>query len=86
MPHVTLDDHADAALFSSLSYEQAKALKHPDVVCAVSGSEVRRWKVREFTADDTSQTFAVRLHEWPKLVFSVKANRLHKHSANVPSV
>jgi hypothetical protein len=86
LPTVTLDDAADAELLSDLSYDQAKQLKHADVVCALSGSEVRRWKASEVIADDATETFSVQLHEWPRIRVKVKSNRLHKHSSLVPSV
>lgn len=85
-PGYVLDDQADKELFSTLTFEQARALKHVDVVCAVPGSEVRLWRVSELTPDEDTQTFRVRLREWPRIVISVKAERLQKHSASVPCV
>jgi hypothetical protein len=86
LPSVTLDDNADRELLSALTFDQAKVLKHADVICKLSVSEVRRWRVRAMVANESTQTFAVTLHEWPRITVTVGANRLHRHSSIAPSV
>lgn len=86
-PAVSLDDAADRDLLSSLSFSEVAKLKHVDVVCRVSGSEVRLWRCSKVEADPATETFSVTLHEWPSLgSLTVRANRLRKHTAMEPCV
>jgi hypothetical protein len=86
LPTVTLDDNADRDLLSKLTFDQAKELKHADVICKLSVTEVRRWRVGTMSANAATQTFTVCLHEWPRITITVSANRLHRHSSIAPSV
>lgn len=82
-PQVILSDE-DKALFSKNTYAEAAALPHLDVICELKGQEVRRWRVSEVvSADPSTQTFEVRLKEWPRVVVRVPPERLHKHVSSL---
>ncbi len=79
VPEVILND-ADQPLFSNLTYAQAAALEHLDVICQLQGQEVKRWRVSEVVnSDPITQKFEVRHKEWPRVTVRVSPERLHKH-------
>lgn len=86
-PVVTLDDVADRELLSDLSFADILSCKHVDVVCSVAGSEARIWRTSEITPEPDTETFRVRLREWPSIEpFAVGCNRLRKHTSFEPCV
>ena len=79
-----MDVEGDVELFSTLSFEDVKRLKHVDVVARVSNRAENVWRVGKLQPNEDTKTFTVTLYQLPELTLhDVTPNRLRKPSSLV---